>query len=757
MIPFLLALTLQAAAPPAGGEQRAEPPSATVPRIEATIEVDGRLDEAAWSQAVRLTNFRQRIPIDVNGAGPATERSEVLVWYSPQSLYLGFIAFDSEASTIRASMARRDNLEQEDTVSFYLDTFNDRRRAFVFTVNPLGAQQDGVQSEGGAGGAGGSFDRNPDYRFDSAGRLTEDGYTVEVRIPFKSLRYQGSGPQRWGFNVSRKIQRTSHEDTWTEVRPGASFLAQAGVLDGFHDLHAGVVTEVQPFVTSASNGALDGSGAFTRDALTGSAGLNARLGFTTLSVDATLNPDFSQVESDAGLVTINERFRLSLPEKRPFFIEGIELFSTPNRLVYTRQIVDPIAGGKLTGKVGNFGIAHLTAVDESSGGDSLFNVTRIRRDFGRSSLAGLTYTDQAASGTFNRVLAGDVRVVFRRVYFVQAQLGRSWSETADVRTGSPIWNLAYDRTGRRWGFRYELNAVGEEFESRAGFVPRSNFVQGRFSNRFTIDGARGALLEQLTFRLNPTRIWSYAGFLHDGPIEGDDSVAIQSRLRGGWSVNLDVGREFYRLDTADYFGYTVLQQGGQQPFTAAASLDGLFGVSLGVETPSFQTFNASLDLSRGEVPIFAEAGPGRETRLSTSITLRPVSSIRAELSATLSRISRQRDGTPFARTTIPRVKVEYQPRRTLFFRVVGEYRSQRQEDLLDPATGHPIFIDGRQRFGQESNGLRIDYLASYEPTPGTAVYVGYGSAMASDPAVGRRDLRKTADGLFVKLAYQFRR
>ena len=763
MISFLLALSLQAA-PPAAPEQRAELPSATVPRIEAAIEVDGRLDEAAWAQAARITNFKQRIPIDVNGAGPATEGTEVLVWYSASTLHIGAIAHDSEAATIRASIARRDRLDQEDTLSFYLDTFNDRRRAFVFTVNPLGAQQDGVHAEGGGGGtgggggSGGSFDRNPDYQFDSAGRLTEDGYTVEVRIPFKSLRYQGNGPQRWGFNVSRKIQRTGKEDTWTAVRPGASFLAQAGILDGFQNMDRGMVTEVQPFVTGASNGALDSvSGRFERADPTGSAGVNARLGFTNMSIDATLNPDFSQVESDAGLVTINERFALSLPEKRPFFLEGIELFSTPNRLVYTRQIVNPIAGGKVTGKVGDFSVAYLGSVDEKPGSDALFNIMRVRRDFGRSNLAGITYTDQASEGTFNRVVAGDVRVVFRRLYYAQVQVGRSWSETGNARTGSPIWNLIYDRTGRMFGFHYELNGVGEQFESRAGFVPRNNFVQARYSQRLTYDGARGAFFEQLTFRFNPNRIWTHGEFLKESPLEGEDSVALQTRLRGGWQVNGDVGRQFYRLEPADYERYQVLRNDALHPFSAPEKLDGLWGKSLSVNTPSFQTFTGSLDVSHGEVPIFAEAAPGREMRLSTTLSFRPTTSLRAELSATLSRIKRQRDDSPFARTTIPRLKVEYQPTRALFFRVIGEYRSQRQEDLLDPLTGDPIVVNGSPRLAQESNGLRVDYLASFEPTPGTAVYFGYGSAMASDPTVRSRDLRRTADGFFVKLAYQFRR
>ncbi|MCC7416432.1 MAG: carbohydrate binding family 9 domain-containing protein [Acidobacteria bacterium] len=762
IIPFLLTLVIQAAVAPSGGAG-AEAPSATAPRIEATVEIDGRLDEPAWSQAARLTDFRQRIPIDANGGGPATERSEVLIWYSPEALHLGVVARDSQAASIRASMARRDGLDQEDTVSFYLDTFNDRRRAFVFTVNPLGAQQDGVQSEGGGGGvgggggSGGSLDRSPDYRFDSAGRLTELGYTVEVRIPFKSLRYPGNGPQRWGFNVSRKVQRTGHEDTWAEVRPGASFLAQAGMLDGIHDLRRGLVTEIQPFATGARGGARLQSGAFERGALTGSGGVNGRLGFTNLSIDATVNPDFSQVESDAGVVTVNERFALSFPEKRPFFLEGIELFSTPNRLVYTRQIVNPAAGGKLTGKVGGFSIAHLTALDEKAAGDALFNITRLRRDFGRSSLAGLTYTDEVSDGTSNRVLAGDVRLVFRRLYYAQVQLGRSWSGTRGLETTSPIWNVIYDRTGRVWGFHYEVNGVGEQFESRAGFVPRRNFVQARYWQRLTYDAPRGALVEQLNVRFNPSRTWNYGEFLERRPIEGEDSFVVQTRLRGGWSVNADAGWQYYRLDPADYQDYEIQRQGVLEPFLPPASLEGLFAASVSVDTPAFQMFTGSVDLARGEVPIFAEASAGRETRLSTALAFRPASSMRAEVSATVSRIARQRDGSPYASTTIPRLKIEYQPQRTLFFRIVAEYRSERREALLARDSTLPIYVGGVPRPAQQSNGLRVDCLASFEPTPGTAAYIGYGAALAPDRAGSLGDLRRTADGFFVKVAYQIRR
>ena len=337
-------------------------PTVAIPRVDAAVTIDGALDEPAWARAVRLSGFSQYQPVDGRAA---EEQTDVLVWYSPDALHFGIVAHDRDPSTVRATVAHRDDLDQEDSVTIYLDTFNDRRRAFFFAVNPLGAQQDGVQSEGsGAAGTlfGGNIDKSPDYKFDSQGSVTDSGYIVELRIPFKSLRYPGTGPQTWGINIKRKIQRTGYEDTWTDVRrASASFLAQSGTITGLHDMRRGVVTEVQPVVTSDASGQrLSAGGQFRRAAVELDPSVNVRVGLPNVAIDATINPDFSQVETDAGLVTTNERFALFVPEKRPFFLEGVELFSTPNQLVYTRRIVAPIAGGKFTGKLGPLGVAYLT-------------------------------------------------------------------------------------------------------------------------------------------------------------------------------------------------------------------------------------------------------------------------------------------------------------------------------------------------------------------------------------------------------------
>lgn len=728
----------------------------TIPRAEAATVVDGVLDEPVWADAARLGGFSQYQPSD---SRPAEERTDVLVWYAPDAIHFGIIAHDSNPSTIRATVADRDNLDREDSVTIYLDTFNDRRRAFFFAVNALGAQQDGVHNEGqfNAGSTfGGTVDKNPDYRFDSKGRVTDTGYVVEVRIPFKSLRYPGNGPQTWGINVKRKTQRTGYEDTWTDAKRVASFLAQSGTIDGLRDLERGVVVEMQPFVTGSNAGARQPDGDFERDAGDLNAGANLRLGFTNLSIDATLNPDFSQVESDAGLITVNQRFALFVAEKRPFFLEGIELFSTPNQLVYTRRIVDPITGGKVTGKFGPLGVAHLTAVDDADGDYAVFNVTRLRRDFGQNSVAGITLTDRTGEGASNRVLAADARIVFKRLYYVLGQIGGSWTGGPDGR-GAPIWTVEFDRTARRWGFNYKLNAIGEGFESRAGFVPRTNIVEARLFNRLSYYGDRGALVESVSAFFGPTRYWTYDGFGRDGAIEGSESINVNANLRGGWQVSNSHRRDFVKFIPEAYAGYTLVRDGVPQPYDAADELTNAYGITLSVTTPTWQKVNARAELFRGETAIFPEASEGREVRWTVALGVRPTASARAELNLVHSTIDRTRDGSEFARTILPRLKLEYQPTRALFFRVIGEYRAQRQAALADPLTGAPLSIGGLPALAHETNGLRLDWLASYEPTPGTAAYFGYGSALDSPTTFGIRDLRRTNDGFFVKLAYQIRR
>src|SRR5213595_1963975 len=345
--------------------------SVTIPRIDASVRVDGVLDDAVWREAAMLKGFTQYRPVD---SRPAADSTEVLVFYAPDAIYFGIRAFEVHGNVVRATLADRDNIGADDNVQILLDTFNDRRRALLFAVNPLGAQQDGVRSEGiagaaGGGNAGGRFDGvvdlNPDYVYESKGRVTPSGFEVEVRIPFKSLRYQSGAIQDWGIQIVRVTQHTAYEDTWTPaVRANASFLIQSGSLKGLTGMRRGLVMDLSPEFTSRVDGARAAS-AYRYGVVDPQVGANLRWGVTqNLSAAGTVNPDFSQVEADVGQVTVNERFAVFFPEKRPFFLEGLEQFDTPNALIYTRRISAPVGGAKLTGKVGPMGIAYIGAVDD---------------------------------------------------------------------------------------------------------------------------------------------------------------------------------------------------------------------------------------------------------------------------------------------------------------------------------------------------------------------------------------------------------
>ena len=749
---LLLAVQQPVAAVATSIHPGAEAPNVEIPRLEASVAVDGRLDEPAWEKAARLTDFSQYEPVD---GRPAAEQTEVLVWYSPDAIHFGIIAHDSRPDAIRATVADRDNIGGDDHVRIYLDTFNDRRRAFFFAVNPLGVQEDGVRTEGSG------HDRSPDYYFESAGRLTGEGYVVEVRIPFRSLRIPTGEPQTWGIQIERHVQRTGYTDTWTPVRrASASFLSQSGTLEGLHGLERGVVLEAQPFLTASANGQATPAG-FERDGFDPDLGVNLHVGFGSIAVDATINPDFSQVEADVGQVTVNERFALSYPEKRPFFLEGIELFDTPSRLVYTRQIAEPKVGGKVTGKLGETSIAYMTALeDEVGGGDALFNVVRLRRDYGGSSLAGVTYTDRSVigggTGDYNRVLAADVRHVFGGMYFAAAQFGHAWTREGTGEVGAPIWSLEIDRTGHRYGFNYELNGVGRDFITRSGFVNRDDIVNGRAFNRFTYYGSPGATIERINTVSTINRTWAHADFRLDDAIEGSETLNTTARMRGGWEVGLNLRRDFWVLDSADYAGLVTTGEDGLVPYIPLAEITGP-RVELNASTPAFRRMNANASVSRSRAPIFAEGSRGDIASASASLSLRPHESVRLSLSNTYQRITRARDGSEYARTMIPRVRMEVQPTRAFFMRAIAEYRTERAAAPLDARTGAPLLRDGEPLTGYTVDGLRVDLLASYQPAPGTIAFLGYGSSLNTPSAFDFRRLERGTDGFFVKLAYQFRR
>jgi len=764
MFPLLFAL--QSSAPDSGliYSGLAKQLDARIPRFETQANIDGVLDEPVWRRSARLTGFSQYRPVD---GRPAEDSTEVLVWYAPDAIYFGIRAFERHGGAVRATLADRDNIDADDHVAILLDTYLDHRRATMFAVNPLGVQEDGVWSDGVAAGAaggpsaGGRFDAtidlNPDYVYESRGRVTERGYEVEVRIPFKSLRYQSADPQDWGIQVVRSVQHSGYEETWTPaVRANASFLIQSGRLVGLSALRRGLVLDLTPEFTTKVDGAPTTPGYDYRG--TPEVAGNLRWGVTqNLGATATANPDFSQVEADIGQVTLNQRFALFYPEKRPFFLEGLEQFDTPNSLIYTRRITQPVFGAKLAGKVGGMGIAYLGAVDNSdqsaTGAHPIYNMLRLRRDLGPTSTLGVAYTDRIDGDEYNRVLGIDAHVVWRKIWFSEVQIASAWTRVADGARAGKLWTVTFgDRTGRAYGNHFELLGIERSFQDTSGFVNRADFVAGRTFNRFSWYGRPGALVEQFTAILGFAPIWRYADFgrLHR-TIEDTLQSFLIANLRGGWQAQVTLTLDHFGFEAADYAGYTA----GAAPFVVPHDLYHLPGAALIVSTPN-RAVSGSVVVGSSAAPIFPEASEGHQVALTTIAALRPTPALRLEARWVHQRLTRARDGSRFITANIPRLKLEYQLTRAIFVRYIGQYFAQDQVALRDPRTGQPLLVNGDTARAIVTNDFRNDVLFSYKPTPGTVVFLGYGASLTEADAFRFRDLSRSADGFFLKLSYLFR-
>ncbi|MGH7625961.1 MAG: DUF5916 domain-containing protein [Gemmatimonadaceae bacterium] len=775
MFSLLLALLTVAGDSGAVYNGRARQLDVAIPRMDSAVVIDGSLAEPVWRSAALLTGFSQYRPVD---GLPATDSTQVLVWYAHDAIYFGIRAFESHGA-VRATLADRDNIDTDDNVQILLDTYDDHRRALLFAVNPLGVQEDGVRSEGqdagAAGGGGGAnarfdgvVDLNPDFVWESRGHVTSWGYEVEVRVPFKSIRYQAANSQNWGLQVVREVQHSGYEDTWTPtVRANASFLIQAGRLMGLADLHRGLVMDLIPEFTTHVDG--DSAGAGYGYSTHPAVGGTLVWGMTSaLSLSATAHPDFSQVEADVAQVTVNQRFALFYPEKRPFFLEGLERFDTPNRLIYTRQITQPDAGAKLTGKIGQTSVAYLAAVDQAdslSGNHPVFNVLRVRRDVGASSTLGLVYTDRLDGSSWNHVGGADARVLWGKFWFSQAQAVESWTrDAAGVRRGT-LWDLTFaDRTGRAYGNHFELQGVSPDFAAASGFVNRTGIVTARIFNRYSWYGSPGARVEQVTTTVSASPLWDYDDFQHlRGAIEGGFSNSWAATMRGGWTLSATVKDNLQRFDSVDYRGYHVAGATDTSAFVLPHGLYNLMSGDVGLSTPN-RALTASVNIGYGQSVIFAEAAEGRETTGQLDVAWRPTPLWRVSTSWVHDRITRARDGSEFAVANIPRLQVEYQLRRSIFLRYIGQYVAQRQTALVDPGTGAPLLladsasVTGYTSLGAiVSNQFQNDVLLSYKPTPGTVFFLGYG-ALFSEPeafAFGR-GLQRTSDGFFLKVSYLFR-
>jgi hypothetical protein len=485
------------------GEARV--PVYSVSRATSEITLDGAVDEPAWQDAAQIPVLYEWFPGD---NVPAPVDTTAFVTYDETNFYVAFRAHDPRPSEIRAHLMDRDQIDtliQDDYVILQIDTFNDQRRNYQFRVNPLGVQADALSSE---------VDRTEDWSWDmiwtSRGRITADGYEVEIALPFNQLRFPNTREaQTWGIDVGRSWPRSSRHRMNASGRDwnNQCWVCQFHKIEGLEGLEPGRNLEFDPTVTASRTDELDEfpDGNLETEAEEIEAGLTARWGITpNLTLTGAVNPDFSQVEADVAQLNVNERFALFYPEKRPFFLEGIAAFNTPNRLIFTRTVVDPDWGLKLAGKMGRNGLGIFAAEDnvnslvfpssQSSQSTVLdesvtSGVVRYRRDVGASSAVGLVYTGREGDGYHNRVVGIDGFFRPRDTDTLMIHYVRSdtlYPDPVAEEFGQPtgafdddFWEVRYQFTTRKWNFAVDYEDYGIDFRTDSGFVPRVGILKAQ--------------------------------------------------------------------------------------------------------------------------------------------------------------------------------------------------------------------------------------------------------------------------------------
>jgi hypothetical protein len=491
----------------------------TVPKFEKAPVIDGRLDDDVWQKAAVLKDFYQIQPGDNLAPSKPTQ---VLIGYDPKFLYIAFRVTD-EPDKIRSTVAKRDNIFNDDYVGFMLDTFNDQRKAFEAFFNPLGIQGDGMLTEGRG------EDMSVDILMDSKGVIHETGWDVEISIPFKSLRFDAGKGKLWGAHFFRRIKRFENElDSWMPFnRSIDSNLSQEGKLAGLDEIAVERTLEIIPSATLSETGRFIRSynqtpgfqdvGRILNEPLKLELGLTAKfIPSPGMTIDLAINPDFAQVEADQIVVTANQRFPIFYPEKRPFFLEGIDVFKTPITVVHTRSIVDPDIAVKTTGKRGRntFGLmvasdngpGNLNADDRSSlslclerravspavvcnnerflDKNAYIAVGRLKRDFGKENTVGILATSYNFIEKHNQVGAIDGRFRLNKettaTFNLIGTTSRNFFFNPDegktrYRTGNGFgYSVDYNVSGRNWGWELYGEGFTKDYRTDVGFVQRTN-------------------------------------------------------------------------------------------------------------------------------------------------------------------------------------------------------------------------------------------------------------------------------------------
>ncbi|HET9211638.1 MAG TPA: DUF5916 domain-containing protein [Thermoanaerobaculia bacterium] len=742
-----LALALLSAVPLAAEAPAAGPPL-EVPRAAGKITIDGRLDDAAWKQAAVIDTFYETYPGD--NTEPKVKTVAYLT-YDGEAFYVGVHAYDPEPGKIRAPFVERDNvIGTDDNIAVFLDTRNDRRSAVELRVNPRGNQGDAIYNDGSS-----NEDFSPDFFYDTAAQITADGWTAEMRIPFSSLRYPKKEENRWGILIWRNYPRDQRYGIYSSPidRGTNCTVCHSREITGLRGLPGGGHFVGAPYATGQRLGEpRNGPGSPLEDqSARTDAGIDVKwTPSASNALDLTINPDFSQIESDVGQIAVNNQFAIFFPEKRPFFLERLDLFDTPIQAVYTRTITDPKWGLRDTGKLGDLGYTVLLTQDEGGGSviipgetgndlapqdfSSKVLVGSLRKDFGASYL-GLLVTDrenEGAAGGHNRVAGPDF--LWRRSQTDQmtGQLLVSDTETPDRpdlysgwdgrRLTSHAGHLEWLHTGRDWTWRATAQDFGEDFRADEGFVPQVGFRLGRYAlyrNYYPQSG--------LFRRVQPYVITRY--------VESPDGRLIQRQTNTGVQTqglqNLAAGLEFDAREQLRV-GDKILER---------SRATGYFQIDPGRR---FSRIGGNFAL--GDAIDFANGRVGQGGDLSLFGTVKPTDHLALDFNTDRQWLDVNAGGGSRGRlftAQIERLKVTYNFTARAFLRVIGEYLDVDRTPRL-----YTFAVDAR------SGSFAGSALFAYQLNWQTVLFVGYADDRLQNEF---GDLQRADRAVFVKISYAFQR
>ena len=754
-----------------------------VPRFATAPVIDGKLDDEIWKTAAVFKDFYQTSPGD--NVAPS-KPTEAFMGYDAENLYVAFHCFD-EPDKVRATVAKRDEVFGEDHVRVYLDTYDDQRRAYILGFNPLGIQQDGLYTE-----ADGS-DFSVDIVMESKGAMTSDGWSVEIKIPFKSLRYTAGKNKFWGIQLSRVINRFNNEsDSWMpRDRDNSSFLAQAGKITGLEGIKVERTLELVPSITLSQTGervADDNSPTgqrFLQRGLKRDLSLNAKLSITpNITLDATIKPDFAEIEADAPVVTANQRFPIYFEEKRPFFLEGADIFQSPLSVVYTRTIQKPDAAAKLTGKIGRNTFGILAASDKPIGAtdNALIGIVRVKRDVGRENSVGFFGTarlyqsrldPQSSKRNYLGGFDGRFRLNPKTTFTFQAvgTHSRRLFYNPDIdnnqfRTGNGAaysWSLDY--TERDKGFYLQGDGVSRDYRADVGFTQRTNTNAVFFTGRLSTPPNPKADIIRLDYKIFSRFRFNWQGKSQRASLGN----ALNLTLKNNTFLNIESGEVYERL-FEDEFGarrnanqsgafFGASERSAYQPYisiyasTAPSkriNFEGSFFYSLkefdfdfgvGQRFPrsslAYSNYLTERLINPNLTAPALDPGPGRSLDASFSVQYKPIDPLRVSFSYEKSSLVRNDTKQTAFDDNIATVRATYQFSRFAFVRTRFDYDS-----IAANARGQVLF--------------------GYNPSPGKAFYVGYNDDFNYNgfnpfTNIGEPRFARNSRTFFIRASYLFRR